>query len=169
MIREYQLVHWLPALAFGVLLLVSVRVVKRPLVIPAVIAIGLVVFAAGMVATGSSIEEVRQGGWLLFGPFETAQPWKPWALEALGGADWASVLESWAGIMTGVFVATVAALFNISGTELVLDRDLDTNEELRDAGVLNVVSGALGGSPAITPFPSRRSRSACASTRGPPA
>ena len=50
----------LPALAFGVILLVSVRVVKRPLVIPAVIAIGLVVFVAGMVATGSSIEELRE-------------------------------------------------------------------------------------------------------------
>jgi len=57
------------------------------------------------------------------------------------------VLESWAGIVTAVFVATFAVLFNISGTELVLDRDLDTNQELRDAGVLNVVSGALGGIP----------------------
>jgi SulP family sulfate permease len=46
-----------------------------------------------------------------------------------------------------VFVATIAILFNISGTELVLDRDLDTNQELRDAGVLNLVSGALGGIP----------------------
>ena len=147
MIREYQLVHWLPAFAFGAILLISVRVVKRPLVIPAVIAIGLVVFVAGMVATGSSIEEVREGGWLLFGPSETAQPWQPWALRALGGADWLSVLESWAGIVTAVFVATFAILFNISGTELVLDRDLDTNQELRDAGVLNVVSGALGGIP----------------------
>ena len=73
--------------------------------------------------------------------------WKPWTLEALGGADWLSVLESWAGIVTAVFVATIAILFNISGTELVLDRDLDTNQELRDAGVLNVVSGALGGIP----------------------
>jgi SulP family sulfate permease len=147
MIREDQLVHWLPALAFGVILLIAVRVVKRPLVIPAVIAIGLGVFVAGMVVTGSSIEEVREGGWLLFGPLEKAQPWKPWTLEALGGADWLSVLESWAGIMTAVFVATFAILFNISGTELVLDRDLDTNQELRDAGVLNVVSGALGGIP----------------------
>ena len=31
MIREYQLAHWLPALAFGAILLISVRVVKRPL------------------------------------------------------------------------------------------------------------------------------------------
>ena len=147
MIREYQLVHWLPALAFGVILLISVRVIKRPLVIPAVIAMGFLVFVAGMVATGSSIEEVREGGWLLFGPSETPQPWKPWTLRAIAGADWPTVLGSWAGIVTAVFVATFAILFNISGTELVLDRDLDTNQEVRDAGLLNLVSGALGGIP----------------------
>src|ERR671925_1034706 len=123
MFRAYRLVQWLPALAFGAILLVSVRVVKRPLVIPTVIGIGLVVFVIGMVATGSSIEEVREGGRLL-GPFETVRLGRPWTLEAFGGADWLSVLESWAGIVTAVFVATFAILFNISGTELVLDRDL---------------------------------------------
>jgi sulfate permease, SulP family len=137
---------WLPALAFGVILLIAVRVIKRPLVMPAVIAIGFVVFVAGMVATGSSMDEVRSGGWLL-GPFDPAVLWKTWSLTALGGAGWLSVLESWAGIVIAVFVATFAILFNISGTELVLDRDLDTNQELRDAGILNVVSGALGGIP----------------------
>ena len=46
-----------------------------------------------------------------------------------------------------MFVAVIAILFNISGTEVVLHRDLDTNEELRNAGALNVISGALGGIP----------------------
>jgi SulP family sulfate permease len=141
-----ELVHWLPALAFAVILLVAVRVVKRPLVIPAVIAIGLVLFVAVSVVTGSSLDEVRDGGWLL-GPFETAQLWNLHTFDALGAADWPSVLESWPKIVAAVFVATMALLFNVSGTELVLDRDLDTNRELRDAGVLNVVSGALGGIP----------------------
>jgi sulfate permease, SulP family len=106
--------------------------------------IGLVAFGIGVVATGSSIEEVRGGGWLV-GSFDSVILWKTWTISALGGADWLSVLESWAGILTAVFVATFAILFNISGAERVLDRDLDTNQELRDAGVLNVVSGALGG------------------------
>jgi sulfate permease, SulP family len=143
---EFQLIHLIPALAFGVILLLAVRVVQRPLVIPVVIAIGLAVFVIAAVATGSSLEEVRAEGWLL-GPFETTRLWELQTFKALGGADWVSVLESWAGILTAVFVATLAILFNISGTELVLDRDLDTNRELRDAGVLNVVSGALGGIP----------------------
>jgi sulfate permease, SulP family len=146
LIREFQLVHWFPAFAFGAILLIAVRVVKRPLVIPTVIAIGLAVFVAAVLVTGSSLDEVRSGGWLL-GPFERVRLWQPWTLRALGGADWLSVLRSWAGILTAVFVATIAILFNISGTELVLDRDLDTNQELRDAGVLNAVSGAFGGIP----------------------
>ena len=146
LMREYELVRWLPAVAFGTVMLLAVRVVKRPLVIPAVLAIGLMVFAIGMLVTGSSIESARVGNWLL-GPFESARLWQPWTFRALTGADWSAVLGQWAGIATAVFVAVIAILFNISGTELVLHRDLDTNQELRDAGFLNVVSGALGGIP----------------------
>jgi SulP family sulfate permease len=144
---KFQLSHLIPALVFGVILLVAVRRLKRPLVIPAVIASGLALFVLWMIVTGQSIDEVRDGGWLLFRGFETTEPWTPITGEALAGADWASVLESWGQIVIAVFVATLAILFNISGTELVLEHDLDTNKELRDAGVLNVVSGGLGGIP----------------------
>jgi SulP family sulfate permease len=146
LIRGYQLAHWLPALAFAAILLIAVRVIKRPLVIPIGIGIGLLVFVAVAVVTGSSLNEVRDGGWLL-GPFETTRLWQPWTARAIAGADWISVLKSWTGILTAVFIATIAILFNISGAEVFLDRDLDTNKELRDTGVLNVVSGALGGIP----------------------
>jgi sulfate permease, SulP family len=139
---------WLPALAFGVILLIATRLVKRPLVIPAVLGIGLVLFVSGMLVTGSSIESARGGNWLLLSVFDEAQPWEPWTLRAVTGADWLAVLEQWAGVAAAVFVAVVVILFNISATELELHRNLDTNQELRDAGVVNVVSGAFGGIPA---------------------
>ncbi|MGZ5214591.1 MAG: SulP family inorganic anion transporter, partial [Actinomycetota bacterium] len=143
---DYGLVRWGPAFAFGVLMVLAVRIIRRPLVIPAVLGIGLVAFVIGMLVSGSSIDAAREGRWLL-GPFESARLWQPWTVRALTGADWSAVLGQWAAIATAVFVAAIAILFNVSGTELVLDRDLDTNEELRDAGFLNVVSGALGGIP----------------------
>jgi sulfate permease, SulP family len=146
LVSPVTLERWLPALAFGVILYLAVRLVKKPLVIPIVLGIGLVLFAIGMLATGSSIDAAKHGRWLL-GPFESVRLWQPWALRALTGADWSAVLSQWAGITTAVFVATIAILFNISGTEVVLHRDLDTNRELRDSGVLNVISGALGGIP----------------------
>ncbi len=146
MLHSEALKHSLTALVFGLILLFAVRLVKKPLVIPIVLGIGLVLFAIGMLVTGSSIDTAKDGGWLL-GPFESARLWQPWTFRALGGADWSAVLGQAAGIVTAVLVAAIAILFNISGSEIVLHRDLDTNRELRDAGLLNVVSGALGGIP----------------------
>ena len=146
LVSPVTLERWLPALAFGVILYLAVRLVNKPLVIPVVLGIGLVLFAIGMLATGSSIDAAKHGRWLL-GPFESVRLWQPWTLRAITGADWSAVLSQWTGIATAVFVATIAILFNISGTEVVLHRDLDTNRELRDSGVLNVISGALGGIP----------------------
>jgi sulfate permease, SulP family len=146
LVSPVTLKRWVPALAFGVILLLAVRRVKKPLVIPIVLGIGIVLFAIGMLVTGSSIDAAKHGRWLL-GPFEAVRLWQPWTLRAITGADWSAVLTQWAGIATAVFVATIAILFNVSGTEVVLHRDLDTNRELRDAGLLNVVSGALGGIP----------------------
>ncbi|HEY7763177.1 MAG TPA: SulP family inorganic anion transporter [Actinomycetota bacterium] len=147
LMRREDLMRWIPALVFGVLLLVVSRMVKRPLVIPAIIGLGLVLFAAGVLVTGSSLDEVRDGLWLL-GPFPTGEIWEPrTVLDALTDADWSAVLEQVAGIATAIFVAVIAALFNVSGIELIRHTDLDSNRELRDAGVVNVVSGAFGGIP----------------------
>ena len=145
--REHQLVRWVPALLFGAVMLLAVRAIKRPLVIPIVLGIGVVVFALGMVLTGSSLEEAREGRWLL-GPFDAVRLWQPWTLRSLSGADWSTVLGAWAEILPAVLVASLAILFNISGSELVLRRDLDTNQELRDAGFVNLISGGIGGPPA---------------------
>jgi sulfate permease, SulP family len=145
-VGAFELVRWGPAVAFGVLLLVATRVVKRPLVIPAVFAIGLGLFALGMLVTGSSIQEARNGLWML-GPFTSARLWQPWTLRALSGAEWSVVLRQAPGIATAVFVAVIACLFNVGGVELLLHKDLDSNEELRDAGWVNVVSGLFGGIP----------------------
>jgi sulfate permease, SulP family len=141
------LVRWGPALAFGVLLLVTVRVVKRALVIPVLLAVGVIGFAIGVVLTGSSLAEARSAGWLVLGPFDTAHTWEPWAARAIRYADWLAVLKQAAGIVAAVFIAVIGVSSNVNTAEIVLHRDLDTNRELRDAGVLNVVSGALGGIP----------------------
>jgi SulP family sulfate permease len=146
LVRPYTVARWLPAFVFGVVLLLAVRIVKKPLVIPVTIGIGLAGFVVVVLATGSGLDEVRDGQWLL-GPFETTRLWQPWTFRSLTGADWPTVIGSWPTIATAVFVATLALLFNVGGTEVLLDRDLDSNRELRDAGVLNVVSGALGGIP----------------------
>jgi sulfate permease, SulP family len=145
-IDPFYLERWVPALAFGVVLLVATRIVKRSLVIPVVLAIGFALFALWMLVTGKSIQEARDGLWLL-GPFTSTRLWEPWTLRALSGADWSAVLHQTPGIVTAVFVAVIACLFNVGGVELLLGTDLDSNEELRDAGLVNTVSSLFGGLP----------------------
>jgi SulP family sulfate permease len=97
--------------------------------------------------TGSSIDEVRSDGWLLLGTFDDAPRWQPWSTNAIVDADPIALLEQAPGIVTAILITVLALSYNVNAAELVLDRNLDTNRELRDAGVLNVVSGALGGIP----------------------
>jgi sulfate permease, SulP family len=144
--NSFELARWAPAFAFGVILLVATRLIRRPLVIPVVIGVGFVLFAIGMLVTGSSLDEARNGLWLL-GPFKSARLWQPWTVRAISRADWSAVIDQAPGIATAVFVAVIACLFNVGGVELLLHKDLDSNEELRDAGWVNVVSGVLGGIP----------------------
>jgi len=143
---SFEVQRWLPAFAFGVILLIATRVVKRPLVIPIVIALGFLGFLGWVLVTGKSLQEVRDGLWLL-GPFTSTRLWEPFTFRSLAGADWVAVLDQTAGIATAVFVATLACLFNVGGVELLLHRDLDSNEELRDAGLVNVVASLFGGIP----------------------
>jgi sulfate permease, SulP family len=142
----FELMRWGPALVFGVVLLVATRLIRKPLVIPIVIGLGLLLFAIGIPLTGSSIRTAREGLWFL-GPFASPRLNNVWTVRAISGADWSAVLGSATGIATTVFVAVMGCLFNVGGVELLLRTDLDTNRELRDAGLVNVVSGLFGGIP----------------------
>jgi sulfate permease, SulP family len=146
LVESETLKHWLPALVFGVILLLIVRLVKNPAVIPIVLVVGIALFAIGMLVTGSSLDDARNGSWML-GPYRSGWLFEPWTARALTGADWWAILGQTAGIVTVVLVAVIGVLFNVSGNEILLHRDLDTNRELHDAGLLNVVTGAFGGVP----------------------
>ncbi len=146
LLEREALTRWVPALAFGVVLLVASRIVRRPVVVPALLGIGLAGFAIVTLVTGTSLEEARAGGWLL-GSFGSEPLWQLWVPRALTGADWTAVLTQTPGILASVFIAVVVASYHVSATEPILGRGLDTNEELRDTGLLHVVSGALGGIP----------------------
>jgi sulfate permease, SulP family len=143
---EFALIRWGPALLFGVILLIATRLIHKPMVIPIVIGLGLLAFAVALPITGSSIRSAREGLWLL-GPFVSPRLSRIWSIRAVTGADWSAVLGNATGIATTVFVAVMGCLFNVGGVELLLRKDLDTNRELRDAGLVNIVTGAFGGIP----------------------
>jgi SulP family sulfate permease len=144
--RGGALRHWLPAAAFGVVLLLVVRITRKPLVIPVAIGIGLVGFAVVASALGASVGDVRSGGWVL-GAFNTDPAWQPWGPSAVAGVDWLALASSWAPIVITVVIAVIVMLSNLDRIEAELDRGLDTDEELRDAAPANLLSGITGAIP----------------------
>lgn len=128
------------------LLVWGARRYRHPLVVPAALATVVALFYMVLLASGSSLRGAEAGGWLL-GPFPRGDLWSPWAVEALGRADWAELRSQVVTMASTVVVGVLALLLNASGIEMAVDRDLDLNRELRAAGAANVLSGVAGGMP----------------------
>ena len=138
--------RWIPAVIFGATLLVAVRRHDRPMLIPLALVGGAAAFVVGMLVTGTTVHEAERAG-LLLGPFPSGVLWAPWSARAITAADWRAVVEQTGGILTAVFVGVIGTLLNTSGAEIVLDRDLNSNDELRLAGRANVLASVAGGIP----------------------
>jgi sulfate permease, SulP family len=134
-------VRWLPGLALAVVLLVALRRSRRPLVLPAVLALAAAIFYGTLLVTGT---EARAEGWLL-GPYPEEALWRPWSWEALGDASWGPILAQAGGMATVLLVGMISLLLNVSGIELAAGRDIDLNRELRATGAANLALGLGGG------------------------
>jgi sulfate permease, SulP family len=141
------LLKWVPTLVFGVIVLAAYRITKRPIAIPIALVLGFAAFVAGMAISGHTFQDARSYGWLVLGPFDEVMNLEPWTAQALTGADRAAILWQSVSVLAAIFVTVLAAFRDVNGTEDVLDHDLDTNRELRDAGIANIVAGAFGGIP----------------------
>ncbi|MGH2696627.1 MAG: SulP family inorganic anion transporter [Actinomycetota bacterium] len=135
---------WLPGLAFAMTVLWVTRRRPHPAVIPLVSIGAIALFYVGVLISGQDVEGARAGGWLI-GPFPSGGLWRPWSIEALGGADWGAVLSQAVGMGTVLMVGVLTLLLNTTGIELVTERDIDLNRELRAAGAANVAAGIGGG------------------------
>jgi len=135
---------WLPGLAFALTVLWVTRRRPHPAVIPLVSIGGIALFYVVALISGQGVEGARDGGWLI-GPFPSGGLWRPWSIEALGGADWGAVLAQAVGMGTVLVVGVLTLLLNTTGIEVVTERDIDLNRELRAAGAANVAAGIGGG------------------------
>jgi SulP family sulfate permease len=136
--------HWIPGIAFGLALVAASRRLRSPIVLPAGVLVGLLAFYAVAAAAGASVDDLEREGWLL-GPFPEGSLLGTWSVDAVGVADWSAVLAQAPAAAALTAIALVTILLNISGIEVLTQRDVDLNRELRAAGVANLVSGAAGG------------------------
>ena len=136
---------WFPGLIFGLIMLISSRYTKHYLLIPALIAIGITSFYAIMFFYGFSYTNLESSGYLL-GPFPKGGLFQGLPLKYLSDFKWSIFLEQLPAIGTMMILNSISVLFNYSGLEIIIKKDLDLDQELKTTGIGNIIAG-LGGAP----------------------
>ena len=142
---QATLPKWFPGLIFGLIMLISSRYTKHYLLIPALIAIGITSFYAIMFFYGFSYTDLESNGYLL-GPFPEGGLFQGLPLKYLSDFKWSIFLEQLPAIGTMMILNTISVLFNYSGLEIIIKKDLDLDQELKTTGIGNIIAG-LGGAP----------------------
>ena len=145
LIDQATLLKWFPGLIFGLIMLISSRYTKHYLLIPALIAIGITSFYAIMFFYGFSYTDLESNGYLL-GPFPEGGLFQGLPLKYLSDFKWSIFLEQLPAIGTMMILNTISVLFNYSGLEIIIKKDLDLDQELKTTGIGNIIAG-LGGAP----------------------
>src|SRR5262249_34399759 len=138
------LVHWLPSIAFGLLLTILLRRYHHSLLLPGLLAGGIALFYAIVVVSGVGVEAASSQGFLL-GPFPGGALWRPLSAADLGPIGWGALRGSIGSIAAVTVLAAISILLNASSLELATEEEIDLDRELRGTGVANLVAGAVGG------------------------
>jgi SulP family sulfate permease len=136
-------VRWIPGLAFGLAVTFTVRRLRHPVVLPALLFLGVVLFYAALGAGGYSVEDAQARG-LLLGPFSSHTLWPPIAWSDLGHVQWSLLRDDLVAGIALMVLAGISMLLNSSGLELLTEQEIDLDRELRATGVANLLAGALG-------------------------
>jgi SulP family sulfate permease len=135
-----------PAVAFALLLLVIERRIQHWLLVPIYLICSALAFYAVLVATGTSIEQATQAHWLPSLSGQGASFFPVIALDQLALVDWSAILSQSATFAVLALLSVIMLLLDVSGVELVINRDLDPNRELKAAGAANVFAAFGTGS-----------------------
>ena len=138
------LLQWVPALIFATVMFAGPQRIDHFLTIPGIIVSAIALFYLCLAITGTSIAQAESQGLLL----EKIAPGGLFnfvTLPSLVNADWRVVLQQVPSLAALWLIDTIALLLNANGIELVANRDLDLNHELKATGVATIASGMGGG------------------------
>jgi len=137
------LMQWFPGFLFGAVMLIASRTFTHYLLIPGIIALGISLFYGIMFLNGYSFQGLESGG-LLLGPFPDGGLFQGSPIKYLSGFKWSVFQSQLPAIGTMMLLNAISVLFNYSGLELIIKKDLDLDRELKVTGLGNVLGGLLG-------------------------
>lgn len=141
---------WLFAIGVGLALVVATRISRHFLVIPSVLAAGIIGFHVALIASGLSHEDARAASMLLQPlnvgnwqtPFNQDFSAVRWDLLVLHGKDVAAM----------TLVVLVTTLLNATSLDVATGVEADFDRELKALGVANILGGLAGGLVAVNSF-----------------
>lgn len=144
MARPEVLIQWLPGLLLGAAMFTACRRYRHFMLMPAVLLAGLALFFLTVYLSGRTLADAREMG-LMLGPFHKGAMWRSFDFETLGRIHWPALFQALPRIGAVTLVSTLSLLLYASGIEIESECDLDLNQELKAAGVGNLVAALSGG------------------------
>ncbi len=138
--------HLIPAIIFGVVLFLMEQRISHWLLVPTFLAAAIGLFYLILFATGTSIEMATQQGWLTVFDASTTTFFPVVTPNQFPLVDWNVVAQQSGTIVVLCILSVIMLLLDISGVEIIINRDLDPNRELRSAGLSNII-GTFAASP----------------------
>ncbi|MCY0147035.1 SulP family inorganic anion transporter [Hoeflea sp. G2-23] len=133
------MMHLLPAIIFGAVLFAIEQRISHWLLVPTFLAAAIGLFYLVLWAGGSSIEIATQQGWLTTFDAQVTSFFPIATPSQLPLVDWNVVAQQSGTIVVLCILSVIMLLLDISGVEIIINRDLDPNRELRSAGLSNIV------------------------------
>ncbi|MBK8905018.1 MAG: SLC26A/SulP transporter family protein [Anaerolineaceae bacterium] len=136
--------RWLPGMVFALLFFLARRYSDHFLLMPGFVLGGTLLFYGYIWLSGTPLAMVTAAGWLL-GPFPDQSLWLPLTSLDFSQVNWPALAGQAGNFVTIFLVSTLALLLNAGGLELSAGEDIDLNQELRAAGLGNLLAAPLGG------------------------
>ena len=143
---QSTLLQWCPGFIFGALMLIASRYISHYLLIPGIIALGISLFYAIMFFNGYSYLDLESSG-LLLGPFPEGGLFQGSPIKYISDFKWHVFQGQLPAIGTMMILNAISVLFNYSGLELIIKKDLDLDRELKVTGLGNILAGFCGAPP----------------------
>lgn len=142
--QQESLIFWIPECLFALLMLGILERYKNIFLLPLLLVVALGGFYLILWVTGISLEEASQSGYLL-GPFKMVSISDFTFLNRAPSIQWHFLFQHFPDYLIATGLGVVALLFNANSLEVVTNRDIDIDEELRATGVANILAGLVGG------------------------
>jgi SulP family sulfate permease len=143
-IASGALVAWIPCAVFGTLAYLAVRFSRHYLALPVIVFSSILGFYIWIGCSHYTLADARVHGWILGVPPDSRLS-EIRTFPSLFSANWGVVVNQYTSLVALLLTSIISILLNTSALELAADEEIDLNQELRAAGMANLVGGFCGG------------------------